>query len=80
VLDEKRQRSELAAANYRQAVSHDPQFHDARYNLARLLSHQGKHAEALPQWERLANSQGLEERAVARKWATLCRLELQRPA
>ncbi|MDB5594074.1 MAG: putative system TPR-repeat lipoprotein [Hyphomicrobiales bacterium] len=80
VLDEKRQRSELAAANYRQAVSHDPQFHDARYNLARLLSHQGNYAEALPQWERLANSQGLEERAVARRWATLCRLELQRPA
>jgi tetratricopeptide (TPR) repeat protein len=80
LLNEARGQTDRAISSYKTALLHEAEFHYASFNLARILSAHGNHAEALPLWEGLARSEDFGDRAIARKWATLSRLELMRSA
>lgn len=67
-----------AKACYRRAAACEPAAQDATFNLARLLCEEGSYGEGLPLWEHLANDPSCADRGEARKWATICRMEMMK--
>ncbi|MDB5571136.1 MAG: O-linked GlcNAc transferase [Hyphomicrobiales bacterium] len=67
-----------AKACYRRAAACEPAASDATFNLARLLCEEGSYVEALPLWDQLASDSASPDRLEARKWATICRMEIAR--
>jgi hypothetical protein len=68
---------DLAIAQYRRAAEARPDYADANQNLALLLTRRQRYAEALPLWDGLLTLDiPAEQRDLARRAATLCRLEL----
>ncbi len=80
LLSVKRGDRQQAKACYRRAAACEPATHDATFNLARLLCEEGTFAEALPLWEQLASDPARPDRLEARKWATICRMEMAKAA
>jgi tetratricopeptide (TPR) repeat protein len=73
--------ADLAIAEYRRAVQARPDYGDAQFNLALLLTRLDRCAEALTVWERfLALDPGSKQAATARKAATLCRMQIKQSA
>jgi predicted O-linked N-acetylglucosamine transferase (SPINDLY family) len=54
-------RDEEAAAQYRRAIEINPLFAQAKINLGLTLERQAKQAEAIAQWEEVANSQQIRD-------------------
>jgi tetratricopeptide (TPR) repeat protein len=75
---EDEEHADLAVAEYRRAVQAQPDFADAHFNLALLLTKLARYAEALTVWERfLELAPSSRQAPVAKRAATLCRMELQ---
>jgi tetratricopeptide (TPR) repeat protein len=72
---------DLAIAAYRRAAQARPDYGDAQFNLALLLTKLDRCAEALTIWERfLALEPSSKQAATARKAATLCRMQIKQNA
>jgi tetratricopeptide (TPR) repeat protein len=72
---------DLAIAEYRRAVQARPDYGDAQFNLALLLTRLDRCTEALAVWERfLALEPNSKQAAVARRAATLCRMQIKQSA
>lgn len=70
---------ELAVAEYRRAVQAWPEYADAHFNLALLLTKLGRYAEALPVWESFLGLEPNSKQAtIAKRAAALCRMEMTR--
>ncbi len=69
---------DLAIAQYRRALEARPDYGDARFNLALLLTRTDRFAEALPIWETLLLDADLtaEQIRIAKRAAKLCGLQL----
>jgi tetratricopeptide (TPR) repeat protein len=68
---------DLAIAQYRRAVEALPDYEDARFNLALLLTRADRCAEALPMWQALLDADlTAEQMRIAKRAAKLCRLQL----
>jgi len=73
--------ADLAIAEYRRAVQARPDYGDAQFNLALLLTKLDRCTEALAVWERfLALEPNSKQAAVARRAATLCRMQIKQNA
>lgn len=73
---------DLAVAEYRRAVQARPDYSDAHFNLALLLTRLDRYEDALEMWERFL---GLEpqsrQAATAKRAAALCRMKInEKPA
>src|SRR5215468_8007588 len=78
---EDEEHAELAVAEYRRAVQAQPDYADAQFNLALLLTKLDRSAEALPVWERfLALEPDGKQATIARRAATLCRMQIKQSA
>jgi tetratricopeptide (TPR) repeat protein len=77
----KAERGETQAAvdSYREALKIEPGHAFARFNLALLLTNARRFAEALPLWTAIVQSEA-DDKALARKAALLCRLEMRTKA
>jgi tetratricopeptide (TPR) repeat protein len=72
--------ADLAVAEYRRAMHAQPDYADAHFNLALLLTKLDRYAEALAVWERfLELDPSSKQAAIAKRAATLCRMEMKRP-
>jgi tetratricopeptide (TPR) repeat protein len=75
---EDEQQSDLAIAQYRRAMQARPDFGDAHFNLALLLTKLDRCAEALVLWERFVELEPhSKQTALAKRAATLCRMQMQ---
>jgi tetratricopeptide (TPR) repeat protein len=75
---EDEQHTDLAVAEYRRAVQARPDYPDAHFNLALLLTKLDRYAEALTVWERfLELDPSSRQSAIAKRAAALCRMELK---
>jgi Tfp pilus assembly protein PilF len=73
------QHTDLAVAEYRRAVQAWPEYSDAHFNLALLLTKVGRYEEALAVWETLLKLEpSSKQSATAKRAAALCRMELNR--
>jgi hypothetical protein len=77
LLAEQRGLLQRAKQAYRHAIVSDPANQTAKFNLARLLTSERAYEECVPLWDDLANVGTPDCRMEARKWATLCRLEVK---
>jgi tetratricopeptide (TPR) repeat protein len=74
--------TDLAVAEYRRAVQAWPDYADAHFNLALLLTRLDRYDEALAAWERFLelDPRGTQA-ATARRAVTLCRMKInEQPA
>ena len=70
---------ELAVAEYRRAVQAWPEYADAHFNLALLLTKLARYAEALTVWESFLGLEPNSKQAtIAKRAAALCRMEMTR--
>ena len=68
--------TDLAVAEYRRAVQARPDYADAHFNLALLLTKLDRYAEGLPVWERfLELDPNSKQAAIAKRAVALCRME-----
>jgi tetratricopeptide (TPR) repeat protein len=74
VIEADEGRTGEAITRYRAALSAQPNFSDALFNLALILTEQESYIEAAPLWERfIAHSPHGGDTARARRYAALCR-------
>ena len=75
---EDEQHTDLAVAEYRRAMQARPDYPDAHFNLALLLTKLDRYADALVVWERfLELAPNSKQAATAKRAATLCRMEMK---
>jgi tetratricopeptide (TPR) repeat protein len=71
--------TDLAIAEYRRAVQARPDYADAHFNLALLLTKLDRYAEGLPVWERVLElDPNSKQAAIAKRAAALCRMEMNK--
>ena len=71
--------TDLAIAQYRRALQARPDYTDAHFNLALLLTKLERYNEALAAWERFLELEPKSKQAAtARRAASLCRMALRR--
>ena len=71
---------DLAIAQYRRAVQARPDYADARFNLALLLTKLDRYGEALAEWERFLEFEPKSKQAAtARRAAAVGRMEMRQP-
>jgi tetratricopeptide (TPR) repeat protein len=70
--------TDLAIAHYRRAVQTQPDYADAQFNLALLLTHLDRCDEALAAWQRFLEVEPSgKHAATAQKAIALCRMKIQ---
>jgi len=70
--------ADLAVAQYRRAVQARPDYSNAHFNLALLLTKLDRYGDALAAWERFLELEpGSKQAATAKRAAALCRMEIQ---
>lgn len=71
--------TDLAIAEYRRAVQARPDYGDAHFNFALLLTKLNRYREALTVWERFLELEPQSRQAAtAKRGAALCRMEVKR--
>ena len=75
---EDEQQADLAVAQYRRAAQAQPEWADAHFNLALLLTTLDRCSEALAAWERFLELEPSgRQAAMAQKAIALCRMKIQ---
>jgi tetratricopeptide (TPR) repeat protein len=69
---------DLAVAQYRRAVQARPDYVDAHFNLALMLTKLDRYGDALPVWDRVLElAPNSKQAAIAKRAAALCRMEIK---
>ena len=76
---EEDEQSDLSIAFYRRAVQAQPDYGNAHFNLALLLTRLDRCRDALPHWERYVELEPhSKQTATAKRAVTLCRMQIKR--